>query len=425
MSERRRPGNPRTEMDGGDPILEQRVRAWLHAEDDQPPESLATASIERVRQTSQRPAWRARLGARRDARAPRALQLGGAVASIVVAVVVVSLAWQAVMGPAQQTANPATSAAIEASPSPAASQTGPTGTAVTPFDGRAVAMLQLEHGATALGSGFDSLWLGDSGGRLLRIDPADMHVIATLELGGIPCGPIIAAAESIWLTTCGSGVSTEAAVTLRVDPSTNLVTDRYEDAGGDGVGAAAMNGLVWFISDVQEGRLTAVDAASGEHVRDLAIGMPLRHLTAGFGSLWVSPIGRPVVLRLDPGSGAQQAEIALSGDSGYLATAGDAIWVAEPHQWLVGRIDPVTDRLSAELGASPGVDHLVVEPTGVVWSLSDAEAMAVDPALNRTVDRFGVPVHLAFDAIGTHVLTVLDATVWFADGTTLLRIDPA
>ena len=39
----------------------------------------------------------------------------------------------------------------------------------------------------------------------------------------------------------------------------------------DGFGASAMNGLVWFVSDVEQGRITAVDAETGEHVRDLDV----------------------------------------------------------------------------------------------------------------------------------------------------------
>ena len=88
-------------------------------------------------------------------------------------------------------------------------------------------------------------------------------------------------------------------MTTRVDADANVVANVYDDGAGDGFGASAMNGLIWFISDVDQGRITAVDAATGEHVRDLTVGVPIRHLTAGFGSLWVSPIGRPAVLRVD------------------------------------------------------------------------------------------------------------------------------
>ena len=219
-----------------------------------------------------------------------------------------------------------------------------------------------------------------------------------------------------------TGVTTAAAITLRVDPTTMAVADRYEDGGGDGVGVGAMNGLVWFISDVEEGRLTAVDALTGDHVRDLTIGGPIRHLTAGFGSLWVSPIGRPVVLRIDPQDGRELAAITLSGDPGYLSTASDAIWVAEPHQWLVARIDPVADRVASEIEAAPGVSQLVIASDGRVVALADEELLAIDRETDSVVDRVPVPRHVAFDAVATYVLALDDGDVWFADQSSVVQI---
>ena len=405
-------------------MLEQQLRAWLATEPDAPPDTIAAATSRRVRVTRQLPGWAARLRRGRGGGPVRALQLGGAVASVAVAAVVVALLGQSVTGPAQQTAGPPASSDPSGAPggSPSASPAGTPTASSTPFDGRAVPALRLDQRATGLGSGFGSLWLGDAAGQLLRIDPSDMQVIATIELGAIACGPIVAAAGSMWLATCGDGPATDVAVTVRVDPTTNAIADRYADGGGDGAGASALNGLVWFVSDVQQGRLTGVDAVTGQPVRELAVGTPVRHLAAGFGSLWVSALGRPAVLRLDPETGAQQAAVALSGDPAYLITAGDSIWVSEPHQWLVGRIDPVADRVAAEIGASPGVDHLVIGESGVVWSLADAEAMAVDPGTNLTIDRFSVPPHVALDGIATDVLAVIGDTLWYADGLVLLRI---
>ncbi len=427
MSEPRRPERPRPDSD---PILEQRLRDWLGSEPDRPPEQLATAASQRARRTTQRPGWLASLRQGWGARRGRGPQLVAATASLVAMVLVAGVIWQLAANPPDNGASTPPSSAVS-TPGPtvpatpgatAAPSVAPT---APPFDGRATTVGQLDRRATALGSGFGSLWLGDAGGRLMRIEPASGDVTATIDLGAVPCGPIVTASSSIWLTTCGEGVTSAVAVTVRIDPETNLVTNTYDSAGGDGIGIAAMNGLVWFVSDVSAGTLTAVDAATGAHVRDLSVGVATRQLTAGFGSLWVSPVGRAAVLRLDPDTGAELAAVPLSGDVGYLVTAGDAIWVAEPHQWLVGRIDPVTDKLSVETGASPGVAHLVIADSGLVWSLAGGEAMAIDPASNGTVDRFVVPAHLAFDAVGTHVLAVVGEVVWFADGLSLFRIAPS
>ena len=399
---------PRNDPDRPDPQVERAVASWLRDEPDRVPDDLVEGAISRSRASSQRLSWAARWHQRGTMQPTQALTAGAALtAAVVVAVVLGVSMWRT--APDQGTTAPS------AVPSP-------DGSASIPFDGRIDTTYQLESKATALGSGFGSLWVGDETGRLLRIDPADGSVQATIELDGVACGPIAPAATSLWLATCGASGVIAFAETTRIDPTSNTVANVYDDGAGDGFGASAMNGLIWFVSDVDQGRVTAVDAETGEHVRDLDVGVPIHYLTAGFGSLWVNPIGRPAVLRVDPNSGDVLAEVALSGDSGYLTTSADAIWVAEPHQWLVGRIDPVADQVAAELQAAPGVDHIAVAPDGLVWALADEELLAIDGAEDREVDRLSVPSHVAFDGVATHVLALHEDQVWFADQDSLVRI---
>jgi hypothetical protein len=379
-----------SDMERPDPKVERSISSWLHDEPDSVPESLADDALMRSQSTGQRSTWAARWHQRGGPAVPERLVMGApVVAALAVIAVVVGLSvWRT---PAEVGTN-------------------------------APARIDLEEPATSLGSGFGSLWVGDDEGRLLRINPGDGSVQATIELDGVPCGPISPAGSSLWLATCGVGGSTSRAETTRVDPATNTLANVYGEGGGDGFGASAMNGLVWFISDFEQGTITAVNADTGEHVRDLTLGERVRHMTAGFGSLWVSPIGRPVVQRVNPESGEVVAEITLSGDAGYLTTGTDAIWVAEPHQWLVARIDPVADRVVAELQAAPDVDHISIAPDGLVWALADELLLAINPASNQEADRATVPSHRAFDGVTTHVLALDGDNVWFADKTSLERI---
>lgn len=412
-----RPGPGRDGRPPQDAELERRVSSWLRDEPGRPPEALVDDALARSRAVGQRPAWLARWRDRGRGPAGRLLPAAAAVA-LVLAIVVLGSTWDSI------SRQPAVGASARPSGAPTGAPSAPASRAPgqTPFGGRIEARIDLDRRPTALGSGFGSLWVADEAGRLLRVDPAEGKVVATIELGGVACGPILPASTALWLATCGPGITTAQAITLRIDPVTNTVSERYADGGGDGVGVSAMNGLVWFISDVQGGRLTAVDADTGAHVRDLTVDAPVRFLTAGFGSLWVSPIGSTTVIRVDPENGTKLAEIGLSGDAGFLATAADSIWVAEPHQWLVGRIDPALDRLAGEAGAAPGVNELLVTGSGLVWVLADEEALAVDRGSSTIVDRFPVPRHVAFDAVATDVLAIHDDSVWFADETALLRL---
>jgi len=310
----------------------------------------------------------------------------------------------------------------QGSPEPAAAlPASPAASGTLPFDGRVERTIELDTKAVALGNIFGTLWVGDDTGRLVRINN-DGSVAASIELDGVACGPIQGAATSVVLATCGRTGLKEFAATIRVDPERNVVANVYDDGAGDGFGASAMRGLIWFISNAEKGTLTGVDAVSGQHVRDVTVGGPIRYFVASLGSLWVSPVGRPAVLRVDPESGDVLAEIALSGDAGYLSAAQDAIWVAEPHQWLVGRIDPVANRLAAEYPAAPGVDQLAIGQKGVVWALTDEQLLAIDPVTGQEVDRLTVPTHVASDGVANHVFVVDETGLWFADGSSLVRV---
>jgi sugar lactone lactonase YvrE len=384
---------------------ERLVGSWLRDLPDRPPDTLLPAAFGRSRATSQRAEWSARWH-RRGGRSGSGLLVAGAGVAVVVAVVAFAVVGGLHVCERER---------VGTGPSPT-----PATSSAPAFDGRVGASIPLDEAPTALGSAFGSLWVGDQGGRLVRVDPVSGATLATIELDEIPCGPIVPAADSLWLASCGAGSTTTLASTVRVDPVTDDVV-RFRDDAADGFGVGAMNGLVWFVSDVETGRLTAVDAASGARVRDLTVGVRIRHLAAGFGSLWVSPIGEPEVLRIDPDDGRELARIRLSGDAGFLTTGVDAIWVAEPHQWLIGRIDPVSDRVAAEIGAAPGVDHLAFADDGRLWALADDVALAVDPASGAILDRIPVPRHVAFDEVATHVLAVVDDAPWFADASSLVR----
>ena len=224
---------------------------------------------------------------------------------------------------------------------------------------------------------------------------------------------IQADAFSLWLQTCSSGstIGPEAASTIRVDPDANAVADRYEDGEPDGVGIGAIRGLVWFISGPTT--LTGVSAETGEPVRTIDVPGPVLHLTADLGSLWVSPIGEPSVVRIDPESGDELARIPLSGDSGYLAANGHGVWVAEPHQWLLGRIDPVANALAGEYVSAPVADQIVFDAVGGVWNLAHDELIAVDADTEQQLGRYAVPAHDTVAGIETHVLAADADGIWY------------
>lgn len=393
--------------------LERDLDRWLADAPDRGPGAIAEAVERRTRGVSQRPGWLARIYAP-DAGSSLAplLRAAATLGAVVAGVALGVQAGLLNLGP-----GPGTSPSASLEPSEA-SDTLDAHTLRSWPSGVTGGL-----GATAA---FDALWVGGVDG-LARIDPGTGEVIANIPIQQTGCGPVIATARSIWFGTCGSGPSAgpDARTTLRVDPATNSVADVYDDGAADGVGVANIGGGAWFISDVENGVLTRVDEATGEQTGRIEVGRRLRYLTAGFGSLWVSPIGAGLaeVLRIDPESGEVLATITLSGDAGYLTLGTDAIWAAEPHQWLLARIDPTTDRVSAEWGISPLAEQIVLDDEGKVWVVAGSEVVGIEIGTGREVERFAVPGHTWLE-IETHPLAAGYGHLWWAEGSVLHQLEP-
>lgn len=287
--------------------------------------------------------------------------------------------------------------------------------------------LGLDRGVASLVA-FDSVWVADEAGSVLRVDPSSGTVTARISVEGVGCGPLTATAVSIWFASCGEPgtASPDAVTTIRIDPESNGVARVYDDGTPDGIGVSSIGGGAWFISDVDRGLLVKVNESTGEEMARIELGVRVRFLTAGFGSLWVSPIGAGLahVLRINPETGEIQATITLSGDAGFLATGGDGIWVAEPFQWLLARVDPTTDRVASEWGAAVGANQVVLDAEGRVWVVGNTEVVGIEAAAGQEVERFDVPAHTQFGGIATYPLSAGRGSLWWTEASELLRLEP-
>ncbi|HET9345970.1 MAG TPA: hypothetical protein VFO05_09720 [Candidatus Limnocylindrales bacterium] len=389
--------------------LDEALDGWLGQPNDTVPEGLARAAADRARDRRQRPAWIARFRQRNGGLAG----LGGfapvlAAAAVVVAVLVLGGPLVGRLGvPGGPQLSPVPSLGPTVGPAVDPSIGSPSASEPD-LEAVATRTIPLAAQPSAVGNAFNSLWIADLEGTLLRLDPATGAEQARIGLGAPGCGPIQADAHALWLATCGIAGSPDAsdATTIRVDPTTNAVVNRYEDDEPDGVGIATIAGAVWFISGPRE--LTAAGAETGDLLESIEVERPIRHLTGGFGALWVTPIREARVSRVNPADGTETASIPLSGDSGYVTTTGDSIWVAEPHQWLLGRIDPAANAAAGEYMAAPVADQIVADGRGLIWVLAHEELIAFDPARQAEVGRYPVPLH---DTVGTVEAMVLAGDV--------------
>lgn len=107
-----------------------------------------------------------------------------------------------------------------------------------------------------LKAGFGSVWVADRSARaLLRIDPKDAKVIATIPIGPLPSGLAVVAA-GVWVSDDTDGKL------RRIDPATNKVATTV-DAAGAPSWFADDAGSTLLIAERGGGKVLAVDPMAG------------------------------------------------------------------------------------------------------------------------------------------------------------------
>ena len=110
---------------------------------------------------------------------------------------------------------------------------------VDPATGEVVATIDVGPGPRFLAVGEGSVWvMNQTDGTVSRVDPATDQVTATIDSGApINGGDIAVGGGSVW-------VRGGPELLARIDPATDLVTERYGPDAGSG-SVAADEGAVW------------------------------------------------------------------------------------------------------------------------------------------------------------------------------------
>ena len=136
--------------------------------------------------------------------------------------------------------------------------------------------------------------------ELIRVDPNDGSVVATIAVGAKP-NWVALGDGAIWIENTGDGTVN------RVDPATNEVTGTF-DVGRAPVYLATFEGRVW-VANGGARTVSVLDATTGESLTEIAFETGVHGLAAASGSIWVLDLHGPSVLgnlkgstiwRLDP-----------------------------------------------------------------------------------------------------------------------------
>lgn len=252
-----------------------------------------------------------------------------------------------------------------------------------------------------LAAGAGAIWVKLDSGRILRIDPRSMEIVATIERADASedfdlCQGIAFAGDAVW-SCAGPDV-------VRIDPSTDVATilpiRKVRDQGS----IPFAGGKVWFL-DGDADRLVGVDPLTLEADVTIELGSPCSDVDGVADMLWVACERDDVVRRVDIARGEVGDEVTLDGAS-MLAVSADRVWVAASAGIVA--IDP-TSMTVGDPVAKPGTVHRIrVGPSGV-WVRAGAPYLTLIDPLGSVV---GVWASAALDP--GDVLE-LDGAVWLTN----------
>ncbi len=176
---------------------------------------------------------------------------------------------------------------------------------------------QVPPGSSLLAA-FESIWVVDPDGYVLRVDPASGRSTGSVDVGNDPSA-IGAGFDSLWVANRADGTVT------RIDPAT-LVTTTIPV--GHGPVSVTVNAAGVWVANADDDRVVRIDPGTNAVASATRVGDEPTAVLATRAALWVANGGDGTVMRLDPRSGKVDKRIHLGGTPDALGSAAGHVWVA-------------------------------------------------------------------------------------------------
>jgi hypothetical protein len=221
-----------------------------------------------------------------------------------------------------------------------------------------------------LAAGFGSVWVKRPEGLVSRVDAATGTITAEIRVhptSADQCGGMGPGTDGMW--TCAS---TDL---VRIDPSNDEIAATISAGKIPGQGRLARAaGRVWVLAGEGD-RLVGVSEADGSLTEPIALPVACHDLGAAGDVIYVVCERADRVLRVDPAKGSVTAEVTLTKPT-WVSAASGGVWVTADQDLV--RLDPAS--LSTALvvkGLGTGERGAIWADDGGVW------VRRIDPFLTR------------------------------------------
>ena len=216
---------------------------------------------------------------------------------------------------------------------------------------------------SAIAAGGGAIWAtGNDARTIVRIDPAEERVTASIAVGFVPWS-VVASDDAVWVSDYTSNA------VVRIDPHTMLATRRLAVAAGP-TELAIAPGVLWVLSSAA-GVLTRIDTVRDAIVTTIALS-PWAVDVAAFGDdVWVrggAGSGSAALVQID----ARTDRITRTHQSGALLGREGVGSIAATARgvWVPGlTLDLIARDTGEVLDSVPSAGYAVAIDGAVLWSL--------------------------------------------------------
>ena len=215
---------------------------------------------------------------------------------------------------------------------------------------KAVADKVTMAGPDSIAAGFGKIFVANTNGTLIRIDPSTMEIFDLRDAGSLG---VAVDENGIW-TVGEQGV-------VHVNRRGYVVTS-VSPAGFTPFAVVTGRGAVWAL-DGKLGSLWRFDPRTG-HVR-IRLGFDPGGLAFGLGRLWVTDNGGDTVAEIDPRTNQIVRRIKVGDGPIGVAVGERSVWTANYGADTVSQLDPETGRVVATIPVGPHPKSIAVGEGGV------------------------------------------------------------
>jgi YVTN family beta-propeller protein len=225
-------------------------------------------------------------------------------------------------------------------------------------------------------------WLTEEDvGTVLRIDPKNSSIVASISVGIKPEGPA-AGAGAVWVPNWASDSVS------RLDGQTGQVVAAIPV--GRGPSDVAVSATSVWVTNEKSHTVSRIDAATNQVTALIATdGRPVA-IAASEDAVWVEDFATDRILRIDPRTNQVVATIHIGQGRHLIAIApdGDAVWASNSRNRSISRIDPSTNQVVATV--TVGLTPMGLAATDdAVWvaNFGDGTVSRINPQTNAVVGK--------------------------------------